>query len=1226
MYCDNVNISGNEDYANNLLYGLSINIASHLERIYDDEDTLIIDKIPNSEMGTIDKTFHDDPYDDITFYYGTRPSYEGSTGIQKTIRQVRTHYEPAYSINYLKGLSQANTVEYAVKVEASNINEDGEYTLHFGDDKLIALRDDENDFDILHDYRLLKHNEYRLSRVTMPEYQPEIDISGKKASYNYKIHLYQYDSGTKEYTEIRTSLEGDTSTEQTFNVYDLNVHKVEVEITTTYGLEYTAYFGYTFDLDVESADAIRSGQTKIVKRNADTNELLTDPYGRLVNYSYMYTEYKDNNGDTVYNGTDYNTIYGYKTYGYDKNELNSYMGLYDHYKGTDESYLSYNIQYDNNGNEFSDYNGLLEDLIPDSNGVYKKRSAEAFRIKDPEISTWTTTDYTRDQNNALINLEIYNKEGKRLGNDDAKVAGTYYTELTSKTLFKADDTADLNKIVIKTLLPKELAAENNDNSKYTANSIGNKVSSVEGFSLQTTSGTLPVSTIQELEAYCSSTKKGEYVDIVGTDYCYFVEELVFAEGVSLQLPKDVEASISITYPLLMSFNREATWKQTQGTAQFYGYTTVDAETSAANLKVVGASESNTIKAQVIDPATNKDVKTDIQDDDASSQTTSKLPASAASWLENTIKTVTSDVYGSLDNDGKYAVVNPYEEISGNQENQPRYAYYSYKLMYSMGNEYARRLYIYDNLEDAHRMNGLNSNIKESEWRGTLQSVTVEGDLNKTNFEVDNNHNGIIMKATVYYNKNPFSDELYTTKFAGDGVETSYLPEGEGWYTEEDFKAEYNVNDLESAKAICVVVRAENSDGTEALIARGQDVYFSVNMKAPVKQTGANEGKIDDGLGNENSVKDSSLVLDTETYNNFTVRYARLDSNGKRESYFMQEHANEPANSDYTTVTLKDTLLKVNLVKTDGNRKLPADTATKYMPITGAEFLLYEKSTAAAYNNSQIPETQNETATLEFIKDEENYKEVKITYKDKENKITGYNYWIIDGTNYYRAIQNKASSYKENGQVKYNYEYVTDISGELVLSLSPTDYILVETKMPDGYSSIGDIYFTVSRKKDNEGNDIINLDGSVDFEIPEITKILKDGEQVDISGDNLETMLLFGDIEKSNGNSSCSMEVTNKEKPGQVTLVKYDTAYKTVFGEYQQTVAGAVYQLYTSVGDPVYFEQSKVTETTGEGENTVSVAFRCYGSRHSERRDYKVCNWLRNTTGGRYWRYNKGFSY
>ena len=36
------------------------------------------------------------------------------------------------------------------------------------------------------------------------------------------------------------------------------------------------------------------------------------------------------------------------------------------------------------------------------------------------------------------------------------------------------------------------------------------------------------------------------------------------------------------------------------------------------------------------------------------------------------------------------------------------------------------------------------------------------------------------------------------------------------------------------------------------------------------------------------------------------------------------------------------------------------------------------------------------------------------------------------------------------------------------------------------------------------------------------------------------------------------------------LIKYDETYKTIFGKYQQTVSGAIYELYTSIGDKVSF--------------------------------------------------------
>ena len=1155
------NVDQNTSYAYSLLYGLTINIASHLERNYEDEDDWITGSIPASEMGTINNTFNDDPYDATMFYFGSRPSYEGDVGIQKTLRGVGSHYQPVYSVNYLKGKSQSNLIEYAVKAAAENIHTDG-FTLHFGDDKMAVLRDaDEHNYNYYYDYRLLKPSEYRLSKVTMPKYTPVIDVDGNTTSFGYTLHLYRYNSAAMTYDWVRDITGYDTSSEQIFNVYDDEVHKIDVEMVSNgQSITYTAYFGYTFDLETEGEDAARSGQTKVAEWK--DNVLQTDPYGRLVNYSYMYTQYMDDKGtedtsddETIYNGISEDRIKAYKVPNYTGN-LDSYLGLYDHYKTSNKTYLGFNYAETAD----SDYNELPTDKLADN--VYVARSADDFLIKDPEISTWTKTDYTRDPNNALINLETYSKDGEKLELDDVKVAGTYYTELTSTVSFKADDAAALTQVVIKTILPKELASENVADGKYKTNSVNAKSSEVNGFSLQTPNGTYSLSTIQQIEAYCSSTRKGEYVDIPGTDYCYFVEELTLADGVSLQMMKDTEASISITYPLVMSFSHEASWKSGgQGTAPFYGITTVDAVTSSTSLLIHGASESQYLKNPIIPEITDTIVKDDIGDDDAASQSASKLPATAESWLENAVKTVTSDVYGTLDSEGFYAVANPYDGTE-----TPRYAYYSYQLMYSMGNEYATRLYFYDNLEDAKTMSVLDSNIKGSQWRGTLQSVNIDGSSVTTETNIGSStatKNGTILKATAYYNQNEFASSFYTDYYADNGADTSDgTPEGDGWYTEEAFKTQYNVDNLESARAVCVVVEAVSADdgSTSQLIARGQDVYFTIHMKAPVKTSGAGDGTIDDGLGKADSVKSAKEVLDTETYNNFTVRYARLDSTGNRDSYFASTHENEPANSDYTTVTLKDSLLKVNLVKTDGDRALGiTNAATVYLPIPGAEFWLYE-------------EAEN---TADYDADSD--------------------YWKLDGSTYYRAVANKASAYKNNGKIDYRYEYTTDISGELTLSLSPRKYILREITVPDGYKSIGDVYFTV--EKDDDAMTAPDSDGSVIFKRPVITKIIsKDGtvtsysqasnQKLGANGEisqetyqrDLRTLLLFGELDKNTvGDYLIPLEFTNIEKPGQVTLLKYDSTFKTVFSQYGETVAEAEYQLFTSAGDPVYF-------VVGTGEN------------------------------------------
>ena len=290
---------------------------------------------------------------------------------------------------------------------------------------------------------------------------------------------------------------------------------------------------------------------------------------------------------------------------------------------------------------------------------------------------------------------------------------------------------------------------------------------------------------------------------------------------------------------------------------------------------------------------------------------------------------------------KYAEVNMWQ--STDTSAQKKMADYTYKLYFQMGNAKASRVFIYDNVETAEDFDtvlGENAIPSESKWYGTLKDVVVSG--SETNLNSVSSSGTAWLKATVFYSEGKLDAELYrkANEYEGDyqsvtlgsgvegGVDARSAPETQGadgeitWTEASVYSAAHN-GDLSNVKSFCVMVEGQMND-QPYYIAKAEEVYFTVEMTGPEKT-------------NEVS---SDAIVNTDTYNKFTVRYARLDDDGTRSEKVIKEYPNYPINSDHTTVTLRDTILKLSIMKTDLERKNKWSTDTEYMLISGATFKIY----------------------------------------------------------------------------------------------------------------------------------------------------------------------------------------------------------------------------------------------------------------------------------------------
>lgn len=1096
----------------------TINVNSRIVRSYADEEGNMVDyDIPQNEQGSIIsgdieiKTdnkntvsradFYPDTHiDSAIFGFLADPTY-GSGGIAIT----KSSGNP---LRTSSDMASGNRDKYKVSVKSTNIA--GTYNVTIKDDCLIVLLDDnttdynkntDENGNIIKDfsyeysasnpnskYRLLQPDEYDFISLTMPAYFNITDVNGTEKSFDYTVKLIGQDSNT-----IGNPLKGNTEEAEIFDLTGKNVKAIEINMENVEGSldNYTPEFEVEFNLKNDDTHGeYRSGTGSL-------NALAADPYGKLINFAMVYAEQTED-GVKYYYGESTN----------DNNPPDRYNGYVDS-NGAKFVYKD-NTLYNNGGEYLTNTDGK---------NIYAIRSSADLFIRDPAVDVSTNTSYKKS-NGAVIDLEKTTIDG--ITEATIKTAGQFYTELTSTLNMVPTEDTRFDKLIIRTVMPKVLADANGltGSSKLSLSNVN-----IKNITLLENGASKPLTASDLINYYDRSNTYDNSIfnknKTPGQDYVEIITELDFSgKDAHIEIPKGVTGSISLTYPLFMNYATENNWKNQINLNDFYGATTAEiipfsptSITGNGNQGIQGSIETyykpnDTSKVQ------------------ASSVAVNQLPKTASSWNEIAIKTVKSTLSkGSLDSPGtfgKYAEVNKWNE--NDTDAQKKMSDYEYKLYFQMGNTEASRIFIYDNIEEAEDYDtalGESAIPSESKWKGTLKNVFVTG--NETNLNTDGSDT--TLKATVFYSTEKISSDLYCNEneYVAETDEqgkndTRNTPEGGvNWIEAEEYSTNPNYK-MSDVKAFCVMVEGINSKGEYVHIAKAQEIYFTVQMTKPKPKS--------------EDISDDEIV-NTDTYNKFTVRYARLQNDGSRDESFEKAFPNYPINSNHTTVTLRDTILKLKIVKTDKERKNKWSNDTHYMPISGAKFKI-----------DSYDENNGNRTTV-------------------KNKLTNQ-----DNQDYFE----------------------TDEYGEITVNLAKGWYILTETDAPTGYRTANEIMFYVNATDENG-----NLKYSSGEEIPDLK--LKNGNSfvpVDTNDENRNVFLKYTGSEEvyaENGETismhTLQLEVADEIIPGKVTITKYDETYKNVMsslkitsGE-QKTVAGVSYCLYkangTKLGDPVYVTK----ETNGE---------------------------------------------
>lgn len=1093
----------------------TINVNSRIVRSYADEEGNIVDyDIPQNEQGSIisgdieiktdnnptanvkTKDFYRDTHiDSATFGFRADPTY-GSGGIAIT----KSSGNP---LRTSSDMASGNRDKYKVSIKSTNMT--GTYDVTIKDDCLIVLLDDKKtdynqpdengkivqDFSYEYStskpnskYRLVQPDEYDFISLTMPAYSNKLHIGdddSKAKTFNYSITLIGQDSNT-----IGEPLTGNTEKAEHIDLTGKNVKAIEIKLKEVEGSldNYTPEFEVKFNLkNDETHGEYRSGTGSL-------NALAADPYGKLINFAMVYAK---QTGDDVY--------YGESTNG--NEPPNRYNGYVD--SSSNKFVYKDNTSYDNGGEYLTNTEGK---------NIYAIRSSADLFIRDPAVDVSTNTSYKKS-NGAVIDLEQTTIDG--ITEATIKTAGQFYTELTSTLNIVPTEDTRFDKLIIRTVMPKVLADANGltGTSKLSLSNVNiRNITLVEN-------GTSKPLTTSDLITYYNRSNTYYYNSnstTSGQEYVEIITELDFSgKDAHIEIPKGITGSISLTYPLFMNYSTEQNWYNQIKLNDFYGATT--AEIIPSSPMSITGNGTQGIQGNIknyYEPNYPDKVQ-------ASSAAVNKLPQTASSWNEIAIKTVKSTLNkGSLDSPGtfgKYAEVNKWNE--NDTDAQKKMSDYEYKLYFQMGNTEASRIFIYDNIEEAKDYDtalGEDAVPSESEWHGTLKNVVVTG--NETNLNTTGSDTKL--KATVFYSTSKISSDLYL-----NSEEYVAMPDSEGkndirntpegtneWIEASEYitNSNYKMSDVE---AFCVMVEGVDKDDKPTHIAKAQEIYFTVQMTKPRPK--------------DDKTTDDEIV-NTDTYNKFTVRYARLQNDGGRDESFKAAFPNYPINSNHTTVTLRDTILKLTIVKTDMERKNKWSDDTHYMPISSAKFEIYAC-------------------------DDEN-----------GNRTTG------------NPVQNKVTNQKF---------FETDEYGEIIVNLAQGWYSLVETKEPKGYRTAKEILFYVNATND-EGTPIYNKEQDIS---DSHLKVKNNGNAfvpVDTSDENRNVFLKYTGSEEvytENGSTvsmhTLQLEVADEIIPGKVTITKYDETAENISGE-KKTVANVSYCLYkangTKLGDPVYV--TKETDDKG----------------------------------------------
>ena len=1151
-------------------YKIPLNVQSHIVRKYEETDSDLDGNIPSDEQYIADAP--DNYLDPAVYFFGRDPhTSEGSIGVEKHIKNESKSHEPVMNSDTFKS---GRDITYVIGASAKKFDEN--YELVIGDDKLLVMTDNEYPtYDIEskkagynvedgqgpfytikgQNYRELEDDEYYVKEIFMPKYSTSYNINGNADGKSYNYTIYDITNGV---TPIGT---GDTSDEKIITLQDQSVRKVEIVIQSddSSSIAYSPEIKYNFKLRYDGSVNFRSGRG---------DDLTEDPYGRLVNFSYAYAR-KISTSESP--STKADAIAGAQRDSVDRSE-------YRYYHDRDGNILVYNI-YSNqkyNSQDFSfvkaDNDGADPAVDTDADeylkeGLYKYRDAAGLRLRDPSVQITESVSYSKDKDGYMVELPemkngeiVYDKYGNVVG------SGEYKTTITSKITITADTSSVLKNLKISTIIPKQFA-DNNINKKLSGSNI-----TVENVKITEITEDVYADKVikgSDLYPYLGSgtgtaAEMKPLKDSDGNDTDYYVYEEVIDFGDNyITIDPENPAEISFSYPLEISAASADQWKQTLSSNNIINGAAL-AKIQAKDINVI---RQGSINSKISSDIYNNNVPDETAKSDASASTTIKLPVTASVWNEKAVKTVKSTVRGSDMGKtlfGHYAEVNP---LMSEEKNSVKYAEYTYNLSFTMGNSYAKRVFIYDNIEEMDYAAG-NSEGKTSKWKGTLKSVNVTGsstNLGKMTTVTDGENNTIIegMKGTVYYRTESFPTELYEkgeNNIADDVTE----PEGGGWV----LAGEYH-GDLSDVKAICVMVEMEkkvNGSPAPALIEKSKEMHFTVTMQAPDKDT-ANDEK----------------YLEESTFNHILVRYSREDSTGNRNENYAAANPNNPVISDVTEVTLKDKMVNLKVVKTEFGKKVVSSKSTKeYMSLAGSTFQIYK---IKGYTDDDPP-----------------------------NVATANNNEVRE------AVKNKSS----NADPSDNTLFPTDDGGELSLNLESGWYILKEKSAPEGYKQINELLFRIKYEYSDIQNPFIDLPTNLGFteEIPsgqnasDYTEVLDEdsgsvGYYLTAQANGkvyrkIGNRYYFGLVESipNNGNASDYLEITDKNNkkwyyPKPDTLNAKVKIYDTVGGNYVP-VDGAEQQVFfkwieqdDSTGAEVDVVQLEVADKVIPGKVTLTKYDKTY---------------------------------
>ncbi|MGN1411905.1 MAG: SpaA isopeptide-forming pilin-related protein [Oscillospiraceae bacterium] len=500
------------------------------------------------------------------------------------------------------------------------------------------------------------------------------------------------------------------------------------------------------------------------------------------------------------------------------------------------------------------------DDIHHTDGTPYTRTESPVWLREPQVSMTSSTKFPKFDDNLSSDSE------------NTKKSNTFTSTITTGGTITADVDTNLTEFSLYTVIPSSLDFDINDENIEVSGKYFRASDGSDGKPMSDFNGRVVFST----------RKYDNNNTLIVADF-YFNNEPVIVSP-------NQYVNISVSYPISLSY---PTYIESLNNT----YTVTSYTMLHDSVTRLSANSTEPFGIDIDNDGTLNEIV-------ARSYASRSVEKGAESWEEYAPKYVKSSYSNGYVKETHVKIYDKNENTTSQS-----LSLYSYRLDFQMGNNNARELIFYDDIEQA----------EGTEWQGVFQDIDISP--NCSNFE------SLGLNTTLYYStKEDSTHDIYSNP--------------------SDWQPYESTTNNNNVKSIAVVVKPKNPDD---FIMWSTYLYFTVNMKAP---------------------SDASYLNKT-AINKFEVQYKPVDKNTLIEDENYKTVTSDETKVTLKKQTVKLTITKTdynNLIKTyyktdeNGNQIIDYN---HYSPITGATFAFFKikESSSTENQEEQIEEEPSYSGTV-----------------------------------------------------------------------------------------------------------------------------------------------------------------------------------------------------------------------------------------------------------------------